>query len=509
MQDASRFLVHASFGMTMADVQNVASRGYGAWIDAQFQTPRSGTHLAFPKRTDHEPLWGIAESFWTQAVRGQDQLRQRVTFALSEMFVVSGIANDSELGFWSDPIAVYLDMLAENAFGNFRTLLDNVTRSPAMGFYLSHIMNDKEDPATGRIPDQNFAREVMQLFTIGLWELNSDGSRRLDSAGQPIPTYGQEEVAGMSRVFTGLSWAPGWTGGIKDFLKPMVFYEDHASRSEKKIVRGVVIPANTSGQESVRIALDTLFNHPNTGPFFGEQMIKRLVTSNPSRAYVGRVAAAFANNGVGVRGDLRAVVKAILLDPEARDAAKVKEPNWGKLREPVLRLSAFLRAFNATNSQNRVAIWGYNDPMNELGQTVLKQPSVFNYFRPDYSPPGAIRAANLVAPEFQIQHESSSTAYANFVSDLASKGFDVRERHPDNPPVVANYSTELPLAGTPDTLLDHLNLVLMGGQLSSITRTIIKTAIEAIPAGASDAALLRVQTAVALCMISPDFVVQK
>lgn len=490
----------------MADVQAVSSQGYGAWIDAQFRVPRPTTHWAFPRRT-LEQLFGTIESFWTQGVRGPDQLRQRVTFALYEIFVVSGTGVDNALAFLADPLAGYLDVLANNAFGNYRTLLEAVTRSPAMGWYLSHMSNDKEDPATGRIPDQNYAREVMQLFSIGLWQLNPDGSRRADSSGQPIPTYGQAEVTGMSRVFTGMSWATSWKGQY-DWQRPMVVYQSNASTSEKTIVNGVVIPANTSGNDSVRIALDTLFNHPNTGPFFSEQMIKRLVTSNPSRAYVGRVAAAFANNGAGVRGDLQAVIKAVLLDPEARDPAKTSDPNWGKLREPILRVSAWLRAFNATNSLGKLSLWGYTDPFNGI-QPVLKPPSVFNYFRPDYAPPGAIRTAGLVAPEFQITHESSTTAYANFVGSLVSTGFDTTYYHPENTPVRSSYTEELALASQPDALLDRLNLILMGGQLSSSTRALIKSAIEAIATTSSNASLRRVQTAVALCMISPDFIVQK
>lgn len=487
----------------MSDVQSIASSGIPAWIEAQFNTPRPGTHLAFPPN-DPNWFWGTMESFWTQAVRGKDQLRQRVTFALSEIFVVSAIG---ELGNGNEPLCGYVDLLADNAFGNFRTLLENVARSPAMGTYLSHRGNEKEDPVTGRIPDQNFAREVMQLFTIGLWELNQDGSRRVDSTGQPIPTYGQAEIAGMSRVFTGLSWAGGWVDPY-DFRRPMVHYAGFTSTSEKRIVSGVVIPANTSGPESLRIALDTLFNHANTGPFFAEQMIKRMVTSNPSRPYVGRVAAAFANNGAGVRGDMRAVIKAVLMDPEARDPAKVQDPNWGKLREPILRFSAWLRAFNATNSNGRLSIWGHIDPFPAQAQPPLQSPSVFNYFRPDYSPPGVVRANNLVAPEFQITHESSITNYANFVANIVSAGYDVTQINPDNPPVRADYTTELTLAAQPDALLDRLNLILMGGQLSSTTRATIKTAIEAIPVGTANATR-RVHTAVALCMVSPDFIIQK
>jgi uncharacterized protein (DUF1800 family) len=512
LQEASRFLIQASFGPTTADIQRVASIGFPAWIDEQFNTARSTTHYAFVGASEGgaaakaNEIFPALESFWTQVARGPDQLRQRVTFALSEIFVVS--AAFGELSVRSEPIAAHLDVLANNAFGNFRTLLEAVTYSPPMGWFLSHLANEKEDPATGRIPDQNFAREIMQLFTIGLWELNPDGSRRLDSAGQPIPTYGQAEIAGMSRAFTGISWSENWWGHFRWEL-PMRHYPEYTSRSEKRIVGGVVIPPNTSGPDSVRIALDTLFNHANTGPFIGEQLIKRLVTSNPSRPYVGRVAAAFANNGAGVRGDMRAVIKAILMDPEARDAAKLQDPSWGKLREPILRFSAWLRAFNASNSSGLMGIWGFGDPFEDVSQPALRPPSVFNWFRPDYSPPGAIRTAGLAGPEFQITHESSTTAYTNFVAEIVSNGFDVTEIHKDNPPVVANYTAELALASQPDALLDHLNVLLLGGQLSTTSRSAIKTAIEAIPVSASNASQRRVHTAVALCMISPDFLVQK
>ncbi|MCH2222462.1 MAG: DUF1800 family protein, partial [Dechloromonas sp.] len=245
--------------------------------------------------------------------------------------------------------ASFLDTLSQHAFGNFRDLLEAVTLHPAMGTYLSHLGNDKENTATGRMPDENYAREVMQLFTIGLWELNEDGTRRQQN-GQDIPTYGQPEVMGMAKVFTGWSWAGpdtnegrwlGWVNGVQTqpWDQPMQPYPQHHSTSEKRILRGVVIPAGTGPRESLEIALDTLFNHPNVGPFIGRQLIQRLVTSNPSPAYIARVARAFNNNGAGVRGDMKAVIRAVLLDPEARDAAKLADGNWGKLREPVVRVA--------------------------------------------------------------------------------------------------------------------------------------------------------------------------
>ena len=347
----------------------------------------------------------------------------------------------------------------------------------------------------------------MQLFSIGLWQLNDDGSRKKDAAGKDIPTYGQADVMALAKVFTGWSWNGadkseerwnGWLGtNWKDALQN---YPAHHSSSEKRFL-GTVIPAGTNGVESLRRAMDTLFNHPNTAPVVGSQLIKRFVTSNPSPAYVARVARAFNNNGAGVRGDMKAVLRAVLLDSEARDPVRALDPQWGKLREPMVRLGAWMRAFNASASSGYYAIWNLEDPISSIGQNPLRAPSVFNWFRPSYAPPGEVLRRGLVAPEFQITHETTVTGYANFVTSTVERGLGWNADA-----IRANYSAELALAGNPAALLDRLNLLLVAGRMAATTRDTILTAVNAVPASNPQQ---RVYTAVALTMLSPDFIVQK
>ncbi|MEY4561492.1 MAG: hypothetical protein RLZZ618_769, partial [Pseudomonadota bacterium] len=455
------------------------------------------------------------ETFWKQAVQGRDQLRQRMVLALSEMFVVSAV--NSAVDGLPDAHASYLDMLSRHSFGNFRELLEDVTRHPTMVHYLTYLRNEKEDPVTGRNPDENYAREVMQLFTIGLWELNIDGTRRKDSGGRDIPTYGMTDVMGLARVMTGLSWGGpdtadhrwyGWPGPgtvpSDRWDLPMQFYNRYHSTGEKRFL-GVTIPAGgtANGDADLRIALDTLFNHPNVGPFFATHLIKRFVTSNPSPAYVTRVAQAF-NGGAGrVRGDMRAVIRAVLMDPEARDSARIADPNWGKLREPIVRYGNFLRAFNVTTQNGIYRIWNLEDPVSSLGQNPIRAPSVFNWFRPDYSPPGALYNAGLTAPEFQITHETTLTGYNNFLDRMAERS---TARFSNDSPyhLIANYTAEMALASQPDALLDRLNVLLMAGQLSPSTRAAARTAMAAMPNNE-----YRVYAAIRLLMASPEYIVQK
>jgi uncharacterized protein (DUF1800 family) len=510
--EAARFLTQATYGPSMAEIRSVAGTGLVAWLDQQFNTPSMDSHWEYavvrkgpPGCTvcDSEYFNAVMESFWLQAVRGPDQLRQRTVLALSEIFVIS----ETTLG-GKDPFASYLDMLSRNAFGNFRQLLEQVSTHPAMGHYLSHIRNEKEDPATGRIPDENYAREVMQLFSIGLWELNQDGTRRRDSSGNFIPTYVQADVSGLARVFTGWSWnGPdtsygrwrGWTDG-ENWREQMQNYPDFHSTSEKRFL-GVTIAANTSGEQSLRIALDTLFNHPNVGPFIGRQLIQRFVTSNPSPAYVGRVAAAFNNNGQSVRGDMRAVLRAVLLDFEARDPNTSNQANWGKLREPMVRYGTWMRAFDARPADGVYRIWNLEDNVGSLGQNPLRAPSVFNFFRPSYAPPGEVLNQGLVAPEFQITHDTTVTGYANFVANTVERGHGYNDGA-----IRGNYAAELPLSSNPAALMDRLNLLLTAGRMTPATRQSIINAINEVPV--SEAAR-RVHIAIALTMISPEFIVQK
>jgi uncharacterized protein (DUF1800 family) len=521
-QEASRFLGRATFGPDMAAIDALAASDSDAWFRAQFSKPqalhRKYIDAKYPAAgaaaTQATPT-DFYESFWQQAVRGDDQLRQRVAFALSEIFVVS--TQNEAVWPQTRGLASYYDMLGQYAFGNFRTLLQGVATHPMMGLYLSHLRNQKESAT--RTPDENFAREVMQLFTIGLYQLNADGSLKL-SGGKPIDTYTRDDVSGLAKVFTGWSWAGPdqaanrFYGSLADpdrDWKPMQNYAAFHSTSEKRFL-GVSAAGAGGGEADLALALDTLFNHPNVGPFFGRQLIQRLVTSNPSPAYVGRVAAAFANNGSGVRGDMQAVIRAVLLDPEALAPAG-STLRTGKLREPLVRLGNWMRAFNAKDAALQYRIYYLSDPLSGLGQNPMNAPSVFNYFRPSYVPPNsALAAAGLVAPEMQITSEPSVTGYLNFMQDAISGGVA------ENRAVRADYSAELALADQPAALLDRVNLLLMSGNMSSRLRTKILSAVTsiAIPAASgSNAAQVttaktyRVHLAIFLAMASPEYLVQK
>ena len=532
--NASRFLTQATFGPNRKEIEAVANSTPEAWINQQFSIPPMDSHWDYavirkgPKNCnpcDAEWVNAVMESFWLQAVQGPDQLRQRLVFALSQLFVISTVNSSIETA--KEAHAAYLDMLSSNAFGNFRTLLEQVALHPAMGHYLSHIRNLKEDPSTGRLPDENFAREIMQLFTVGLWQLNPDGTRKKDASGNSIPTYSQADVMGMAKVFTGWSWGNGdWMAGfikpapsynrvLRAWNQPMRNYAQYHSKSEKRILGGVVIPANTSGEQSLKVALDTLFNHPNVGPFIGTHLIKRFVTSNPSPAYVARVTAAFNNNGQGVRGDMKAVIKAVLLDPEARDNGKLADPNWGKLREPMIRYANYMRAFDVKAKSGKYKIWNLEDSVRSIGQNPLRAPSVFNWYQSNYAPPGDVMVAGLVAPEFQITHETTATGYANFIVRVAegqSNWYRDNVASKLSAPITdwlaGDYSAEMALASNPAALVERLNLILAAGRLRPATKDIIISAVSSIPATAS-AGHSRVAAAVALTMTSPDFIVQK
>lgn len=540
--EAARFLAQASFGADDASLAEVSQRGYRLWLAGQFAKPqrlhrdymtRMAADLALVNSSVGPNQF--FESFWQQAVTGEDQLRQRAAFALSQIFVVS--LADGSVSEMPRGVAAYYDMLGEHAFGNYRQLLEGVALHPMMGIYLSHLRNQKEDPATGRVPDENFARELMQLFSIGLYELNADGTLRLDGGGRPIETYTNADVQGLAKVFTGWSWYAGpstsdrtrsrffgWTSDPDRDWRPMQVYNRYASNTDfhsvsaKSFLGTTIAAQGTPDPEGdLRVALDRLFNHPNVGPFFGRQLIQRLVTSNPSAAYVGRVSAAFANNGSGVRGDMKAVLSAVLLDPEARtvDAAS---PSFGKLREPVLRLANFLRAYKARSTSGRfLGIDNTDDPASRLGQTEMRSPSVFNFYRPGYAPPNtSIADAGMVAPELQLAHEVSVAGYLNYMRGWAgvNASRDVQQ----------DYSAEIALAGDPDRLVERANLLLMGGQMPAALRAQIVIGVtgRAIPAPIAgsggvvtnqaqiDAARRdRASIAAYLTLAAPDYLVQR
>jgi uncharacterized protein (DUF1800 family) len=514
---ASRFLAQATFGPTAASINALVASNRSDWINAQFAKPQAmhrsyveqiGTTLAVGAVVSPSQVY---ESFWNQAVTGDDQLRQRMKFALSQIFVISMV--DDQLASSPAGVASYYDMLGQYAFGNFRDLLQAVALHPMMGIYLSHLHNQKE--SGNRVPDENFAREIMQLMSIGLYQLNADGSLKL-SNGKPIETYTHDDVVGMARVFTGWSWA-GPDKSVQRFFggtpyaartwTPMQMYPTYHSSLPKNFL-GVSIGGAGSGEADLKVALDTLFNHPNVGPFIGRQLIQRLVSSNPSPAYVGRVAAAFANNGAGVRGDMRAVIRAVLLDSEAADANTVK-----KLREPVVRLAHWMRSFNAKSKSGRFLMGITDDPITSLGQTVLRSPSVFNFYRPSYTPSNtALSTAGMVAPEMQITGEPSVTGYLNYMQRTIQFGTGGASD------VQADYSVELALAAQPAQLVDRVSLLLLGGGMSTTLRNQIISALNAVSMPSPNAynAMAidtgrknRVYLAIYLTMASPEYLAQR
>ena len=509
LTDAARFLRQASWGGTSNEIKDLAASGQQGWLNAQFNAPQgqSLTRWLIEKGFNDASVssnvngdGGWVQSIWWKLFSATDLFRQRAALALSELFVVSHLGLPFS---WRNfAIANYWEILEANALGNFRTLLENVTLSSAMGTYLNMKGNQKYDAKTGRSPDENYAREVMQLFTIGLYQLNIDGTLQLDAQGKPIESYDNADIQGLARVFTGWNTATGTdaTGELANAAYrhglPMMLTASLHSPEEKKFL-GVTIPAGTAGIESLRIALDTLFQHNNTAPFIAKQLIQRLVTSNPSPAYVARVAKLFVNNGKGVRGDMKAVWTAILMDTEARLANP--PASFGKLSEPMIRLLQWGHTFRATSTDGAWTL-GYTDAETSLGQMPMRSPSVFNFFRPGYVPPNTLAAAqNLVAPEFQILTESTVVGYINYMAGTVNNARNIK----------ADYSTEKALATDPTALVAHLNLCLASGALTSTSQSLIVNAITSISAATETGLLNRIYAAVLMVMSSTDYLIQR
>lgn len=516
-RDAARFLTQATFGMKGAgEIDALQSQGYEAWLEAQFAL-QAASHVQYVndrRAAGDKPYEERAyEAIWQQWLGEPGQLRARMSFALSEIFVISNVAPDLD----TYALASYMDMLNRNAFGNYRALLEDVALHPAMGYYLNMIGSKKENPAKGTHPNENFAREVMQLFSIGLYRLNPDGSRVLDGQGRPVPTYDEPVVKALAAAFTGWSFAGNDTSkpGVFDparenWTEPLVPWEMWHDNEPKTLFDGIVLPANQGARKDMKDALDAIFNHPNVGPFIGRQLIQRFVTSNPSPAYIGRVAAAFADNGQGVRGDLGAVIRAVLLDPEARDLARTAEPGWGKQREPVIRFANILRAFKAASPSGRNRIWLLDSADAGLNQSPLLAPSVFNFFSPNYRHPGALAAAGLVAPEFQITTETSMVGSLNFFAKLVRNGYYGK----DDTRLTLDLSWLAEVASDPARLADRLNLLFMNGAMTEATRNAIITAAGSLAApktgsGSASAIADRVKAALMMVALSPEFAIQK
>jgi len=504
---AARFLAQATFGPTWSDIAAVQALGYRGWIEEQINAPISGFTSyvdATVAGTGEELAQRHLQEAWVQhATQGPDQLRQRVANALLEIIVVS-TANGLGGSTQTTGLAGYMDVLMRNAFGNFRTLIEEVTLHPAMGRYLNMVNNQREDPARGRSPNENYARELLQLFSIGTVRLNLDGTPMLGSDGQPIPTYDQSVIQGFAKVFTGWTYgqaaAPYRFNAPQDWRRPMVAIADRHSTSAKTLLDGRVLPARQTAEKDLAAALDNVFAHPNVGPFIGRRLIQRLVTSNPSPQYVERVATVFNDNGQGIRGDLAAVVRAILLDAEARSAAAVQTPGYGHLREPMIRVTATLRAFNGRAASGRYRAVTNLD--GTMGQAPFRSPTVFNFFLPDYARPGIVAEGGLVSPEFQIATETTVVNGHNTIRDLVYRGYGPSDANL----VRLDLSAEEGVAANPAALLDRLNVLLFGGQLSQATRDIV---LEAVNRVAANQPANRARMAINLLLNSPEYQVQK
>jgi uncharacterized protein (DUF1800 family) len=497
--EAARFLHQASIAATDTDMAAVQAQGYGPWLDNQFATVPAQTNYdwllaqGFDVVANQYSQGGVDAAVWRSLISAPNPVMQRLAMFWLEYFVVS--LGGLPIAWPQFVAAAYLDLLTRMAVANFRDLLKAVTLSAAMGEYLSLRGSVKADPASNRHPDENYAREVMQLFTLGLYQLNPDGSQVLVN-GLPVPTYTQDDVTGLAAALTGWEFAAAST--TPDYARlPMIqIASRHATYAASFL--GVTVPAGTDGAAALEIVLDTLFHHPNLAPFLARQLIQRLVTSNPSAGYVGRVAAAFVNDGFGVRGNLAAVVKTALLDSEARSSGA---SGAGRVREPMLRFAQWARTFKASSSAGAWSIGSTSDAASQLGQSPLRAPTVFNFFSPDYAPPGSnLAGQGHVAPELQLLDESSVAGYLNFMQRVIGSGIG---------DVSADYSSELAAAGDANALVQRVQLLLAAAQLDTATLNQIVAAVASIDASTAAGQSARVHAAVLLVMASPAYQVLK
>ncbi len=549
---AARFLAQASLGSTYEDIGYVTQVGINPWLDEQFGMPAS-SYLQTYQSIYNEAVAAIsavhadadgerssnylAFTFYEKALKEQDVLRHKVAFALSQILVISiQNSNLNDRGFGTSS---YYDVLYQGAYGNFRDLLMNVTLHPAMGVYLSHMGNQKADPTAGTSPDENYAREIMQLFTIGLFEMNNDGTYKTDDSGERISTYDIEDIQELARVFTGLSgsaWDPQSLPALNgypvifypntqfyDYTLPMAMYEDYHDTDAKTMIDGSVLPAGQTGMQDINDAIDVLFNHPNTGPFIATRLIQQLVKSNPSPDYINRIATVFNNNGQGVRGDIQAVIEAILTDPEARDCEWIDNAQTGKMLQPIERLTNLYKAFDITSPSGK--LWFNDTPIifPQVEQSFLAAPSVFNFFTPFYAESNYVAPNDMVSPEFQILHSTSSINYINIL-EFGTKTAPFPNStavNPNNDVLTFNnadfpsldLTDEIALyesAGT-DALIERLNLIVCRGQLNAEVRTIIADAINQYSStlGNFYTSTNAVQDALYFMMMSPSYIILK
>ena len=514
---AARLLAQATFGPSSAGIERVQALGIEGWIDEQFTLlgePHLDYVLANSNGSGQEARHNV---WWRDVVEGEDQLRQRMAFALSQIFVVSD--QGYTLGNAQYGVTRYYDQLRENAFGSYRELLEDVTLSPVMGVYLSMLQNEKGDAEGNTRADENYAREVLQLFSIGLHELNTDGTQKL-SGGKPIATFTQTDIENYARAFTGWNFggATDWTlASINSRANkqiPMEPVDQFHDKGAKSFLGGVTAAAGLSAEQDLEIALDSIANHPNVGPFISKQLIQKLVTSNPTTGYVSRVSSVFNNNGHGVRGDLKAVTKAILMDDEARNG-HLNVPHYGKLREPVLRLSHLWRAFNITPGNQSVnGVYNVRSPhVKDLdyvsGQAVLKSPSVFNFYHPDYAPLGPVYDAGKKAPEAEIYTDGAIINMTTRMNTHIQYVHDASDSNAKKWSYIVLAQERALAAASTDALLDRLDLLLLSGAMSDGLREILIDHLETLPSkDTEDGQSARVRDALTLIMASPEYLVQ-
>ncbi|MEM7798005.1 MAG: DUF1800 family protein [Chloroflexota bacterium] len=538
-QQISRFLAQATLGPNKALIDYVGSIGIEAWLDEQFNSPQSEIYAYMQanlydeskmlERFPERHLFRYA--LWDHMINGNDLLRQRVALALAEIFVIS--TEVDEIYSAATGVGMWYDMLLKHAFGNFRDLLFDVTVSPMMGRYLSHAGNRKTDLNLGRFPDENYAREIMQLFSIGLFYLNEDGSLELDGNGEPIPTYDNSHITEFAKIFTGLNydhdgdpyfgddWEPTFENAWvtpHSSVRPMKMFEEVHEPGPKTLLEGYVVPAGQSGMQDINAALDHLFWHQNTPPFIVVGLIKFLVKSNPSPDYIYRVVQVFKDNGSGVRGDMQATVRAILLDDEARSLYYITDPTNGRMREPFFKLVQLMRAFDYANPQNKYWDSGWRIE-REIRQFPFNAQSVFNFFSPGFVPAGPLAANQLTGPEFQTLNSYTAISIINFwyetldwkyVFDLPDENTPVRGAtvSVDQPQPNLAYLTSLVEAEDFDTLMYFLDTLFTYGTLSQASWDIIKSSIVGYAAEETEGTEAVVRFAIFLFMVSPEYNIQ-
>jgi len=573
LMEASRFLAQAAIGYDKDMIEHVAVIGMEQWIEEQqemdpiYMTPRLeeiwddlfGWNIEYLTKGFQEENPGvpitdeILESFeddifgpwaldfhyawYEQTLTQDDFLRKKMAWALSQLMVVS---SNSDLHDHAESLTTFYDILLRNAFGNYRDLLEEVTLSSSMGLYLSHHNNPREIPEENLHPDENYAREIMQLFSIGLYELNQDGTRKTDNEGRYIPTYNNNDIKQLARVFTGLGsggimenpWVDepffGMSWYLDDNLTPMKMYEEWHETGSKTILGELELPAGQPGMVDIEMTLDFLFNHDNVGPFVSRQLIQRFVTSNPTPAYISRVAGVFADNGTGVRGDLGAVVRAILMDEEARSCDAMQDPTNGKLTEPMSRFLHLGIAFplecykdtlfvingdtisRTKCNETRVWLSGF-DEQELFRQGPLDAPSVFNFYLPDHQPVGDLAQNDLVAPEFKIHDASTSINYINRIFVTAIWNFygsswdgDINEDLGSLSIVTAELEE---MMDDPESVINYLDMVFLRGAMTDRLRNELRLYINDQPVWVSD--VQRVRGLIFLSLISPDFAILK